>query len=412
MHSKLSQILILLKYALGMLIFLSTTQIEGQDVRLTNPSFEDEPRRGTYDPRTEIRSPQIEGWFDCGAALFPQATPPDIHQGSSFFWENTLNTSHGKTYLTLVVREDDSYETISQRLLGTIKKGSCYTFSIHLAKSKTYMSHTVSNQTHKQNFIKPAVLRVLGGNGLCDNGELLAESKPVENTDWVKYDFFIEPNGDYTHLTFMAFFETPVFFGYNGNICLDNASHFNLVECGEEAIVMAEVKKEKKVIQKAVPSLRKKQPKQEVWKQETKEKIIDTIVYKKPKKLLAELETKKLKVGQKIKIDYLYFEADTSSINVESFEVLNEIYEFLDENEKIKIEIGGHTNGAPPSHKYCDKLSTERAKAVANYLINKGITEERISYKGYGKRKPLFSNGTAEGRRKNQRVQIKIISLG
>ena len=387
------------------------TDCNAQDVRLTNPSFEDQPRKGIYDARQRLRSSPILGWFDCGAVLFPTASPPDIHQGSTNFWDNELSSAHGKTYITLVVREDDTYETISQKVMGTIKAGKCYNFSISLAKSKTYLSHTAVNQHQKQNFIVPAVLRVWGGNSNCDIGELLAESEPVNNTDWETYEFFIEPSSNYTYITLEAYFKTPTFFGYNGNICLDNASHFVMVSCDDPQQIIAEAKVGKEVKESVLPSFRNPKKEKEVFANTTKAPKIDTIVYKKPKKLLVELERKKLKLGQHIKIDHLYFGADTDTIGVESFEVLNEIYTFMKENEDVKIEIGGHTNGAP-SHQYCDHLSNGRAKAVANYLISKGIVDNRITYKGYGKRKPIASNGSEKGRKKNQRVEIKILSLG
>jgi len=53
----------------------------------------------------------------------------------------------------------------------------------------------------------------------------------------------------------------------------------------------------------------------------------------------------------------------------------------------------------------------KRAKAVANYLIKKGIKEKRVSFKGYGKRRPIATNATPSGRKKNQRVQIMITSV-
>ena len=60
----------------------------------------------------------------------------------------------------------------------------------------------------------------------------------------------------------------------------------------------------------------------------------------------------------------------------------------------------------------CDKLSNDRAKVVAEYLTDKGIPDERLTYKGYGKRRSIASNLTKEGRKKNQRVEIKILSIG
>jgi outer membrane protein OmpA-like peptidoglycan-associated protein len=82
----------------------------------------------------------------------------------------------------------------------------------------------------------------------------------------------------------------------------------------------------------------------------------------------------------------------------------------LEDNPSIVVEIGGHTNNLPPPA-YCDSLSTNRARVVAEYIVNKGIASNRVYYKGYGKRKPKFSNGTADGRRRNQRVEIKILKI-
>jgi outer membrane protein OmpA-like peptidoglycan-associated protein len=127
-------------------------------------------------------------------------------------------------------------------------------------------------------------------------------------------------------------------------------------------------------------------------------------------KILPDLNIATLKVGQTLRINKLYFEADSSTMSNESFDVLEEVYDFMDENKNVAIEIGGHTNDIPPDE-YCDKLSTTRAKTVADFLYSKGILSERITYKGYGKRKPIASNESASGRRKNQRVEIKILRL-
>jgi outer membrane protein OmpA-like peptidoglycan-associated protein len=90
---------------------------------------------------------------------------------------------------------------------------------------------------------------------------------------------------------------------------------------------------------------------------------------------------------------------------------LEEIYLFLKQNQNVTLEIGGHTNGLP-SHDYCDRLSSARAKAVRDYLISKGINETRLTFKGYGKRRRIATDATVEGRTKNQRVEIKILSVG
>lgn len=125
---------------------------------------------------------------------------------------------------------------------------------------------------------------------------------------------------------------------------------------------------------------------------------------------LRELDARKLNIGQVLRIEQLQFKADSSTIQPQSFAILDGITDFLRNNENIVIEIGGHTNGLP-DHDYCDRLSAERAKSVAEYLNGQGIPADRIAYRGYGKRQPIATNSTVEGRRKNQRVEVKILEL-
>ncbi|MEZ4939717.1 MAG: OmpA family protein [Saprospiraceae bacterium] len=128
------------------------------------------------------------------------------------------------------------------------------------------------------------------------------------------------------------------------------------------------------------------------------------------KRILPELNASLLRSGQKIKMEQLSFKADSSSLTPDALPTLDELYDFMEENGEIVIEIGGHTNSTPPDE-FCDRLSTARAKTVADYLIEKGIDSRRVAFKGYGKRQPIATNATAEGRRLNQRVEIKIMAL-
>ncbi len=385
-----------------------SSNIDGQLVRLKNGSFEDEPRQGGFDSFNRRTEPP-SGWFDCGAVHFPNHTPPDIHRGGTGFWENEISTHDGKTYLTMVVREDDSYESISQKLTGTLKGGQCYQFSIYLAQSPKYLSGTRRSGNVKQNFTQPTVLRVWGGKVTCNQGELLAESEPVDHANWQEYKFTLEPSSDYQVITLEAFYKTPVLFGYNGHICLDGASHFRLIDCDHPEQIVAEVEK-KEPAKKIIPAhIRKSNREEVVYKRPSKEVNTDTVVFKKRKKIL-DLDRDNMKLGLTIKLKKLHFDADKSDISATSFEVLNEITEFLEENPEITIEVGGHTNSKPPDY-YCDSLSMVRAKSVADFITGSGIEDERVTYKGYGKRQPIATNATPNGRKKNQRVQIKITGL-
>ncbi len=130
----------------------------------------------------------------------------------------------------------------------------------------------------------------------------------------------------------------------------------------------------------------------------------------KKERYIPELDITKVNVGQKLRINELNFQADSTNIDADNFEILDEVYEFLVANPKVVIEIGGHTNTIPP-HSYCDELSKNRAKSVSEYIIERGIDKSHITYKGYGKREPLTESTSLSGRRKNQRVEITILSM-
>jgi len=128
------------------------------------------------------------------------------------------------------------------------------------------------------------------------------------------------------------------------------------------------------------------------------------------KKILPNLTLAKLEKGEPVKMEQLQFEADSTKILPGSIPTLDEVYDFLNDNKEIVVEIGGHTNNLPEDD-FCDVLSTARAKEVATYIVQKGIPEDRVYFRGYGKRKPIASNYTKEGRARNQRVEIKILKV-
>ncbi len=81
---------------------------------------------------------------------------------------------------------------------------------------------------------------------------------------------------------------------------------------------------------------------------------------------------------------------------------------FMSHKKTMKIEIGGHSDNVGDKAAN-EKLSADRAKAVKNYLISKGISADRVDSKGYGDTMPVTSNDTPEGRQKNRRTEVKII---
>jgi len=368
---------------------------------LGNPSFEDIPRAGgpTF-PRP------IMGWLDCGASLFPSETPPDIHPGS--FWQVTQSAQDGNTYLGIVVRDDETWESLSQAMSATMKAGQCYEFSAWLCRSEKYMSARSARGDSLYPFTRPAVLRIYGGKSFCDQGELLAESTPVTSRDWTQYTFKFEPAQDHKYFMIQAFYKTPVLAPYNGHVLVDHLSPIVRIPCDEDVAIKEEPKPELPVNSKPTPA-----PTDQTVKSKPPTKPTPPVEKAEAPRFLTELERTKLQEGKTIRIENLYFDADSSNFNPASYPVLDEIVHFMIKNPDVVIEVGGHTN-TKPSDEFCNNLSTARAKSVIDYLVKKGVPKEQLQYKGYGKTKPLVPNDwyDRDAQAKNQRVEIKILKVG
>lgn len=104
----------------------------------------------------------------------------------------------------------------------------------------------------------------------------------------------------------------------------------------------------------------------------------------------------------------LSFEINRAKIKKSSYAGLDKVVRVLKNKPNLTIEIGGHTDYFG-SARYNKILSLDRAKAVMNYLIKKGISKDRLKATGYGFTIPADSNATPEGRAKNRRVELKTI---
>ena len=114
-------------------------------------------------------------------------------------------------------------------------------------------------------------------------------------------------------------------------------------------------------------------------------------------------------VGEKLKIDNLNFKINTFIVVPESKGKMYELLLVLQKNPKLKIEIQGHLCCMPIDRL---DLSTQRAKAINNFLIANGIHENRLTYKGFGSTHPVFPlpEKDESQRAANRRVEIEIVS--
>ena len=125
-----------------------------------------------------------------------------------------------------------------------------------------------------------------------------------------------------------------------------------------------------------------------------------------PIEIIIDLE--KIELGNTVVLSNIFFDTNEFELREESIQELEKLVLFLKENKNIKIEISGHTDNIGDS-KHNINLSENRAKSVCEYLIDNQIEEERLTFRGYGDRRPIVENNTIENRAKNRRTEFKII---
>ncbi len=115
-----------------------------------------------------------------------------------------------------------------------------------------------------------------------------------------------------------------------------------------------------------------------------------------------------IEVGQSVRLTNIFFETGKAELRPESGPELDRVVTTMNENPKLAIEVDGHTDNVG-SNTFNLKLSQDRADAVREYLIGKGIEPDRVGGKGFGETKPVGPNDTEDGRAKNRRVEFVIL---
>ncbi len=118
-----------------------------------------------------------------------------------------------------------------------------------------------------------------------------------------------------------------------------------------------------------------------------------------------EIPLQPIEKGAKFVLNNIFFDFNSAELKPESKLELDRLVKFLKKHRSINITIAGHTD-IIGTEEYNQKLSEKRAKAVADYLISKGINPRRLKVVGYGSKRPIAPNDTPEGRAKNRRVEI------
>lgn len=362
---------------------------------LGNPSFEDMPRNSS--PPT--------GWTNCGA---PGETPPDVHPDPAFLFRVGMKAQHENTFLGMVTRDTETWESVGQQLGQPFIAGQCYRLDIQLARSLTYLSRSrVTDRT--TNYVTPIRLRIWAGYSVCDRAQLLGSSGLVSNSDWSEYRLKLSPEDDFTHIILEAYYPEAILLATNGNILVDNARPLIPIDCDDESAMLAAAPFDGEPSNPNEAIVTTEIPKPRVILEPGPPNTFTPKAPEEPTVRLGQTEAM-LKEDQVFTVENISFKTNSAELEETSEQALQEIVDFLKENDNVIVEIGGHASRMATDY-YALDLSSDRAKTVVSYLKRYNIGFERLLTKGYGKRHPVCMDDTKDCNRRNQRVEVKILKI-
>jgi len=122
----------------------------------------------------------------------------------------------------------------------------------------------------------------------------------------------------------------------------------------------------------------------------------------------ADIPLQPIEVNAHIVLKNVFFDSKKTVLKPESITELDNVVRLMNENPNIRIQISGYTdNVGKPADNLA--LSKGRAVAVINYLISKGINNNRLSFKGFGETNPIGNNNTEQGRAMNRRTELSVV---
>lgn len=123
-----------------------------------------------------------------------------------------------------------------------------------------------------------------------------------------------------------------------------------------------------------------------------------------------DVDLEPVQLGKAYRMKDIYYESNSADLTAESKKVLDEFIEFLNENPNIKVKIQGHTDNIG-GDAFNLTLSENRAHSVYEYLVSRGVSSSRLSYKGFGETQPVDTNDTEAGRAMNRRTEFLVTGM-
>jgi len=350
------------KILLFFFIFSSTCLFGQDEIFLFNPSFEGAPRL----------SKVPKGWQNCNAFGL---TPVDMHPVPYNDFQVTAHPAHGRSYIGMVVREDNTIEAIGQELAHPIKAGRSYVFELFLARSPNYISGSSTNVRNKVNYNSPCKLRILGGDDFCDKKELLAESKLITKEEWISQQFIFQPTEDYSYLVFEIFYKDAKVSAYNGNLLLDGAT--TITEIKEDGSFF-----EESLYKQYLPS-------EDFYTDAPNTgNIYEDNDTSSPTLAVIRNLSEVDKAFYSEQMSYVIFRRGMTSLESEAIAALKAIATRLSESKEEKLRIRFKEDNR--------LLYRLRLQSIFEALTEGGLPEDRFSFGNQPDEKVLFSNGSRD----------------
>lgn len=192
---------------------------QADTVFISNPSFEAD---------VALFSQDTAGWIDCG---FLSEAPAAVQPGQ---YDARMAPKDQRYYMSLVVRENYTWDAIGQKLEKPLEPGKCYEWTVYLAQSPHYVDYA-RRHAGKVRYNNPIQLFIWGGSGFCQAGQLLAETAVVKHKNWQAYRLVFRPQKPVFYITLHAYYLNPLAAAYNGHILVDNASHIVSIPCTDQS---------------------------------------------------------------------------------------------------------------------------------------------------------------------------------
>ena len=168
-------------------------------------------------------------WQDCAKLFFEGNSPPGLHFSNYYDYGFSHQAAEGKKYISLIAREDKTWELLGQKLNYVLRKDSCYKFSVDLRNENKFKAPTRSKKKEVKFYDKELVLTVSLATNLCYPDQVIYKSEKVTNSEWETYEIQFTPNKDFNFIIFEANYADGK--AGNGNIMMDNISDIKSTSC-------------------------------------------------------------------------------------------------------------------------------------------------------------------------------------